>query len=79
MPLNMLIMQRWNVAGALQRPKGIFLKAKVPNMQEEIPAEVIAESIELAKKQQEAQRTEPTSSELALFNEVEAEHSAVVP
>ncbi|KAI5347454.1 hypothetical protein L3X38_015333 [Prunus dulcis] len=46
---------------------------------EEIPTEVIAESIELAKRQQEAQRTEPTSSELTLFDEVEVEHSASVP
>ncbi|KAI5316280.1 hypothetical protein L3X38_045456 [Prunus dulcis] len=46
---------------------------------EEIPTEVIAKSIELAKRQQEAQRTEPTSLELALFDKVEAEHSAAVP
>ncbi|KAI5347416.1 hypothetical protein L3X38_015295 [Prunus dulcis] len=39
----------------------------------------IARSIELAKRQQQAQRTEPTSLELALFDEVEAEHSAAVP
>ncbi|CAL9006237.1 unnamed protein product, partial [Prunus brigantina] len=46
--------------------------------EEEIPAEVIAESIALAKQQQEAQRAEPTSSELALFDDVEAEHSTAV-
>ncbi|CAL2229294.1 unnamed protein product [Prunus armeniaca] len=38
-----------------------------------IPAEIIVESIELAKKQQEAQRAEPTSSKLALFDDVEVE------
>ncbi|CAL2230259.1 unnamed protein product [Prunus armeniaca] len=48
-------------------------------LHEEIYAEVIAKSIELAKKQQEVQRTEPTTSELALFDEVEAEHSAAAP
>ncbi|CAL2228298.1 unnamed protein product [Prunus armeniaca] len=46
---------------------------------EEIPAEIIAESIELAKKQQENQRAEPTSSELALFDDVDAEHSVAIP
>lgn len=48
-------------------------------LQEEILAEVIAESIELAKKQQEAQRTKPTTSELALLDDVEAEYSAAIP
>ncbi|CAL2229285.1 unnamed protein product [Prunus armeniaca] len=44
---------------------------------EEIPAKVIAESISLAKQQEEeAQRAEPTSLELALFDDEEAEHSA---
>ncbi|CAL9024629.1 unnamed protein product [Prunus brigantina] len=47
--------------------------------EEEIPAEVIAESIALAKQQEEAQSTEPTSSELALFDDMEAEHSAAAP
>ncbi|CAL2256867.1 unnamed protein product [Prunus armeniaca] len=42
-------------------------KTKDGEEEEEIPAEIIAESIELAKKQQEAQIAEPTSSELALF------------
>ncbi|KAI5338501.1 hypothetical protein L3X38_017772 [Prunus dulcis] len=46
--------------------------------EEEIPTEVIAESIELAKKQQEAKAGEPTSSELALFDDVEAENSSTV-
>ncbi|CAL9007800.1 unnamed protein product [Prunus brigantina] len=45
----------------------------------EIPAEVIAESIALAKQEEEAQRAEPTGSELALFDDVEAEHSAAAP
>lgn len=40
---------------------------------------MIAESIELAKKQQEAQGGELTHSELALFDDVEAENSAAVP
>ncbi|KAI5350615.1 hypothetical protein L3X38_003506 [Prunus dulcis] len=44
----------------------------------QIPAEVIAKSIELAKKQKEAQRTEPTSSKLAPFDDVEAKHSVAV-
>ncbi|CAL9000569.1 unnamed protein product [Prunus brigantina] len=47
--------------------------------EEEIPAEVIAESIALAKQQEEAQRAELTSLELALLGEVEAEHSAAAP
>ncbi|CAL2240393.1 unnamed protein product [Prunus armeniaca] len=42
---------------------------------EEINAEIIAESIELVKKQQEALSTEPTSSKLALFDDVKVEHS----
>ncbi|KAI5347405.1 hypothetical protein L3X38_015284 [Prunus dulcis] len=37
-------------------------KSKDGEEKEEMPAEVIAESIELAKEQQEAQRTEATSS-----------------
>lgn len=40
---------------------------------------MIAESIALARNQQEAQRVEPTSSELALFDDVEAEHSVAAP
>ncbi|CAL8152486.1 unnamed protein product [Prunus armeniaca] len=54
-------------------------KKKDGEEEEEIPTKIIAKSIELAKKQQEAQRTEPTSSELALFDDVEAEHSAAIP
>ncbi|CAL8117093.1 unnamed protein product [Prunus armeniaca] len=53
-------------------------KGKEVEDEEEIPAEIIAESIALAKQQQEAQTTGPTSSELAIFDAVEAEHSAVV-
>ncbi|CAL2277259.1 unnamed protein product [Prunus armeniaca] len=45
---------------------------------EEIHAEVIAESIALAKQQEKAQRVESTSSQLALFDDVEAENSAAV-
>ncbi|KAI5347477.1 hypothetical protein L3X38_015356 [Prunus dulcis] len=59
--------------------KGDKEKSKDGEEKEEIPAKVIAESIELARRQQEAQRIEPTSSELPLFDEVEAEHSAAVP
>ncbi|KAI5320954.1 hypothetical protein L3X38_040662 [Prunus dulcis] len=59
--------------------KGDKEKSKDGEEKEEIPAKVIAESIELAKRQQEAQRTEPTSSELPLFDEVDTEHSAAVP
>ncbi|CAL9018579.1 unnamed protein product [Prunus brigantina] len=44
-----------------------------------IPTEVIAESIALAQKQQEDTRAGLTSSELALFEDPEAEHSTVVP
>ncbi|CAL8119927.1 unnamed protein product [Prunus armeniaca] len=50
--------------------------------EEEIPAEVIAESIDLAQKQQEQQediRAGLTSSELALFEDPGAEHSTAVP
>ncbi|CAL8167611.1 unnamed protein product [Prunus armeniaca] len=54
-------------------------KDKEPEEEEEIPTEVIAESIALAKQHEEAQRAEPTSSELALFDDVEAEHSVTAP
>ncbi|VVA41671.1 PREDICTED: aminotransferase, partial [Prunus dulcis] len=47
--------------------------------EEEIPAEVIAESIALAQKQQKGPGAELTSSELALFEDAEAEHSTAVP
>ncbi|CAL9028990.1 unnamed protein product, partial [Prunus brigantina] len=47
--------------------------------QEEIPAEVIAESIALAQKQQEETKAELTSSELALFENPEAEQSTTSP
>ncbi|CAL2230240.1 unnamed protein product [Prunus armeniaca] len=53
-------------------------KAKIMEEEEEIPAEVIAESIALAQKQQEDARARLTSSELALFEDPEAEHSSVV-
>ncbi|CAL2228275.1 unnamed protein product [Prunus armeniaca] len=46
---------------------------------EEIPAEVIAESIALAQKQQETPMAELSSSELALFEDAEAEQSIAVP
>ncbi|CAL9001804.1 unnamed protein product, partial [Prunus brigantina] len=46
---------------------------------EEIPAEVIAESIALAQEQQEKTRAELTSSELALFENPEAEQSTAAP
>ncbi|CAL2227577.1 unnamed protein product [Prunus armeniaca] len=48
-------------------------------LQEEIPAEVIAESIALAQRQQEVPRAELTSLELALFEDAKAEHSTAVP
>ncbi|CAL2277221.1 unnamed protein product [Prunus armeniaca] len=54
-------------------------KGKEVEEEEEIPAEIIAESIALAKQQQEAQGTELTNLELALFDDVEAEHSTAVP
>lgn len=40
---------------------------------------MIAESIALAKKQQETQGAELTSSELVLFEDAKAEHSTAVP
>ncbi|CAL8076837.1 unnamed protein product [Prunus armeniaca] len=46
---------------------------------EEILADVIAESIVLAQKQQEDTRAGLTSSKLALFEDPEAEHSTAVP
>ncbi|BBG93335.1 autoinhibited Ca2+-ATPase 11 [Prunus dulcis] len=46
---------------------------------DEIPAEVIAESIALAQKHQKGPSAELTSSELALFEDAEAEHSTAVP
>ncbi|CAL2229699.1 unnamed protein product [Prunus armeniaca] len=57
-------------------------KAKTVEEEEEIPAEVIAESIALAQKQQEQQEdigAGLTSSELALFEDPEAEQSTAVP
>ncbi|CAL8091253.1 unnamed protein product [Prunus armeniaca] len=57
-------------------------KAKTVEEEEEIPAEVIAESIALAHKQQEQQEdigAGLTSSELALFEDPEAEQSTAVP
>ncbi|CAL8117907.1 unnamed protein product [Prunus armeniaca] len=54
-------------------------KAKTVEEEEEIPAEVIAERIALARKQQEDIGAELTNSELALFDDPEAEHSNVVP
>ncbi|CAL9006453.1 unnamed protein product [Prunus brigantina] len=45
----------------------------------EIPAEVIAESIALAQKQQESSGAELTSSELALFEDAKPEHTTAVP
>ncbi|CAL8175156.1 unnamed protein product [Prunus armeniaca] len=47
--------------------------------EEEIPAEVIADSIALAQKHHESTRAELTSSELALFEDAEAEHSTAIP
>ncbi|CAL2259905.1 unnamed protein product [Prunus armeniaca] len=47
--------------------------------EEEIPAEVIAESIALAQKQQEDTRAWLTSLGLALFEDPEVEHSIAVP
>ncbi|CAL2239115.1 unnamed protein product [Prunus armeniaca] len=54
-------------------------KAKTVEEEEEIPAEVIAESIALARKQQEDIRTGLTNSEVALFDDPEAEHSTAAP
>ncbi|CAL8155826.1 unnamed protein product [Prunus armeniaca] len=54
-------------------------KAKIVEEEEEIPTEVIAESIALAQKQQEDIGAGLTSSELALFKDPEAEQSIVVP
>ncbi|CAL2265900.1 unnamed protein product [Prunus armeniaca] len=53
-------------------------KEKDLEEEEEIPTKVIVESIALAQKQQEIPRAELTSSELALFEDVEAEHSTAV-
>ncbi|CAL2238242.1 unnamed protein product [Prunus armeniaca] len=50
-------------------------KEKEVEEEEEIPAEVIAERIALVQKQQEGPRAELTSSESALFEDAEAEHS----
>ncbi|CAL9021351.1 unnamed protein product, partial [Prunus brigantina] len=57
-------------------------KTKTVEEEEEIPAEVIAESITLAQKQQEQQEdigAGLTSSELALFEDPEAKQSTAVP
>ncbi|CAL9006533.1 unnamed protein product [Prunus brigantina] len=54
-------------------------KAKSVEEEEEIPAEVIAESIALAQKQREDTRAVLTSSELALFDDPEAEQSTAAP
>ncbi|CAL2270040.1 unnamed protein product [Prunus armeniaca] len=54
-------------------------KAKTMEEKEEIPAEVIAESIALARKQQEDIGTGLTNSKVALFYDPEAEHSTAAP
>ncbi|CAL8164894.1 unnamed protein product [Prunus armeniaca] len=54
-------------------------KAKTVEEEEEITAEVIAESIALARKQQEDMGTGPTNSEVALFDDPETEHSTAAP
>ncbi|VVA40062.1 PREDICTED: LOC109946669, partial [Prunus dulcis] len=54
-------------------------KVVVVEDEDEIPAEVIAESIALAQKQQKGLGAELTSSELALFEDAEAEHSTATP
>ncbi|CAL2270311.1 unnamed protein product [Prunus armeniaca] len=54
-------------------------KAKTVEEDEEIPAEVIAESIALARKQQEDIGAGLTNSEVALFDDPEAEHSTAAP
>ncbi|CAL2237641.1 unnamed protein product [Prunus armeniaca] len=54
-------------------------KAKSVEEEEEIPAEVIAESIALARKQQEDIGAGLTNSEVALFDDPEAEHSTAAP
>ncbi|CAL8152948.1 unnamed protein product [Prunus armeniaca] len=54
-------------------------KAKTVEEEEEIPAEVIAESIALARKQQEDIGTGLTNSEVALFDDLKAEHSTAAP
>ncbi|CAL2245406.1 unnamed protein product [Prunus armeniaca] len=54
-------------------------KAKTVEEEEEIPAEVIAESIALARKQQEDIGTRLANSEVALFDDPEAEHSTAAP
>ncbi|CAL9028609.1 unnamed protein product [Prunus brigantina] len=53
-------------------------KTKEMEDEEEVPAEVIVESITLAQKQQEAPMAELTRSELALFEDAEAEHSTAI-
>ncbi|XP_016650444.1 PREDICTED: uncharacterized protein LOC103335343 [Prunus mume] len=54
-------------------------KAKIVEEEEEIPTEVIAESIALARKQQEDIRAGLTNLEVALFDDPEAEHSTAAP
>ncbi|BBH04063.1 hypothetical protein Prudu_015105 [Prunus dulcis] len=54
-------------------------KVAVAEDDDEIPAEVIAESIALAQKQQKGLSAELTSSALALFEDAEAEHSTAAP
>ncbi|CAL2276294.1 unnamed protein product [Prunus armeniaca] len=53
-------------------------EAKIVEEEEEIPTEVIAESIALAQKQQENTRAELTSLELTFFEDAEVEHSTAV-
>ncbi|BBH02619.1 hypothetical protein Prudu_013254 [Prunus dulcis] len=54
-------------------------KVAVAEDDDEIPAEVIAESIALAQKQQKGPSAELTSSKLALFDDAGAEHSTAAP
>ncbi|CAL2238794.1 unnamed protein product [Prunus armeniaca] len=62
-----------------EKEKKVMEGPQEKTKEEDIPAEVIAESIALVKKQQETQSAELTSFELALFDDMEAEHSTAIP
>ncbi|CAL9029857.1 unnamed protein product [Prunus brigantina] len=70
------LLKRWKKTRCLEELErvgdGSQEKSKTVEEEEEIPAEVIAESIALAQKQQEETKAELTSSGLALFENPEA-------
>ncbi|BBH05389.1 autoinhibited Ca2+-ATPase 11 [Prunus dulcis] len=73
------LLRRWSRKKSCKSWRRCPKESGVVEDEDEIPAEVIAESIALAQKQQKGPGAELTSSELALFEDAEAEHSTAAP